>query len=53
MSLDVKKPKGYRKAWNGGEPPKMDFTCLAADERGRGFCRYPACDCEQRDKAGE
>lgn len=23
MALDVKKPKGYRKTWNGGEPPDI------------------------------
>lgn len=22
MALDIKTPKGYRKAWNGGTPPK-------------------------------
>lgn len=21
MSVDLKRPKGYRKAWNGGKPP--------------------------------
>ncbi len=32
MSLDVKQPKGYRKAWNGGKPPA---DTDASDEFGK------------------
>lgn len=31
MALDTKRPKGYRKAWNGGEPP-------ATPENAVGIC---------------
>jgi hypothetical protein len=29
MALDVKQPKGYRKAWNGGKPPEPSEGQLA------------------------
>lgn len=34
MALDVKQPKGYRKAWNGGVRPVTGVD-LIADERAR------------------
>jgi hypothetical protein len=29
MALDVKQPKGYRKSWNGGKPPKESAAAAA------------------------
>jgi hypothetical protein len=41
MSLDQRRPKGYRKAWNGGKPPVLKevgpshfFVAMT----GRGLC---------------
>jgi len=39
MALDTKTPKGYRKAWNGGQKPVIGLD-LIAEEQARQVTRY-------------
>lgn len=49
MALDTKQPKGYRKAWNGGQPPALSETTASLPRREwEPKCPSPFCDNKTR-----